>query len=250
MLRMTFKQSQLPNAMKVSVIVPFFNEEENITPLIEKLKKVHKTQPFDLIAIDDGSTDSTSEILDGAAEDLGFVHVVHHKKNSGWGAGLRSGFELSKRLGDEIAITMDGDMTHDPNDIPKLLRRINEGYDMVIGSRFLEGGGMEKVSFERELLSMVSNFVFTISISSKVKDYSSGFRAIRLSSLEGIDLESESFQINVEMIIKMEKAGLRIAEAPVWIHPRFKGKSKRKLQNEIPKYLRLVLTALRMRFLG
>lgn len=227
--------------MKIDVIVPLYNEQDNIPLLFEKFLKVRNKIKFDLLLINDCSKDLTSSIIDRLAKKNKFVIAVHNKKNCGWGGSLKIGFEHALKRGADVILCMDGDLTHDPAYIPDFVKAIKEGADLAIGSRFVKGGGMANVPVYRLLLSEISNPFFHAVMPLKTKDLTGGFRAHNRRLLQDMYIESNGFYINLEMTIKAECMGFKVVEIPIIIYPRYKGQSSRKILFEIPKYLKFLI---------
>ena len=208
----------------ISVIVPVLNEQDNILALLDRIKK--SIDPDDeIIVVDDGSTDLTNDFLKNHS-----CRVLRHNKNFGKGKALING--INSAIGD-IIIFIDGDGQDDPSEIPKLLSGINQGYDFVIGSRFVEDEDKKITRFTKTALSNINwfgnkaltfiiNFLFRLDI----KDTQAGFKAFKSSAIRKLDLVSSRYEIETEMIIKAKKNKLRILEIPVHRYVREHGSSK------------------------
>lgn len=227
--------------MKTYVIIPLFNEEKNIESLVREIAEVHRKIDFNLVLINDGSYDKTGEFINNLSRDFNFIESIHHDQNRGWAGALKTGIEYSLAHGADIIMTMDGDFTHDPKYIPYFIKEIENGADIVVGSRFVLGGGMVGIPRERIWLSSLSNLIFRLTLNLGVKDLTSGYRAHLADVLRNMTIESEGFQINLEMILKVKKQGCKIIEIPIKIYPRKAGTSSRKILKEIPKYLAYIL---------
>jgi glycosyltransferase involved in cell wall biosynthesis len=195
------------NELKAIAIVPVFNEGEKIRAVIET------TQEYvdHIVVCDDGSTDDTSKILDSL-----YVDVVKHSKNLGYGSALISLFKYSKKIGADIAVTIDGDGQHDPKYIHELIEPIQYGdSDIVIGSRLLEN--MRQAPWIKIQGIQLLNFLLNWGVGLKLTDSQSGYRAYRVSKLEPQNLEDTGMGISTEILIKAKKNGLKITEIPVQI---------------------------------
>ncbi|CAB49488.1 glycosyltransferase family 2 protein [Pyrococcus abyssi] len=185
--------------MKVSVIIPAYNEEKRIGKVLAEIPEFVN----EVIVVDDGSKDNTADV----AKRFG-VRVIRLPENRGKGAAMREGIKHAKG---DIIVFMDADGQHDPKEIPKIIAPIIKGdADFVIGKRVIKAG-------KRPLVRKLSNFITTTLIRAKIKqkvdDTQSGFRAIKREFLP--DIESERYEVETEVLIKVAKKGARIVEVPV-----------------------------------
>jgi len=209
--------------MNISVIIPMYNEEDNVEHVVKITNEVMKNYAdFEIICVNDGSSDKTLERLEKEKEKYPSLEIVTYRANRGMGYALKKGFE--KARGDVI-ITLDADMTFDPRDIPKLMEKIDE-YDMVIGSPYIKGGELEGVPWYREIISRLGNFVLSRSMPYNVKSTTTVFRAYKKELLDSIDIESERMEINPEILAKAGSLGYRVIEVPVKLSTRIYGESK------------------------
>ena len=193
--------------MKITVGIPAYNEEKNIAKIIVQLKKVADQ----ILVCDDGSTDSTSEI----AESLGAI-VIKHPKNLGYGSAIRSIFLKSKEINAEILVTIDADGQHKIEDVKKVTKPIVDGQaDISIGSRFLEEG--DNAPKYRKLGINIITKVTNSSLSEKITDAQSGFRAYNNKVLQSLTPSDSGMGISTEILIKSSNLGLKIAEVPTKI---------------------------------
>jgi len=193
--------------MKITVGIPAYNEEKNIAKIIVQLKKVADQ----ILVCDDGSTDSTSEI----AESLGAI-VIKHPKNLGYGSAIRSIFLKSREINAEILVTIDADGQHKIEDVKKVTKPIVDGQaDISIGSRFLEEG--DNAPKYRKLGINIITKVTNSSLSEKITDAQSGFRAYNNKVLQSLTPSDSGMGISTEILIKSSNLGLKIAEVPTEI---------------------------------
>ena len=193
--------------MKITVGIPAYNEEKNIAKIIVKLKKTVDQ----IIVCDDGSTDSTSEI----AESLGAT-VVKHAKNSGYGMAVRSIFLKSREINADILVTLDADGQHKIEDINKIIKPVVDGEaDISIGSRFLKEDN--NTPGYRKLGVKIITKVTNSSLSEKITDAQSGFRAYNNKVLQSLTPADSGMGISTEILIKSSNLGLKIAEVPTEI---------------------------------
>jgi len=196
--------------VKLSVIIPVYNERETIEEIIHRVQKVNVGLEKEIIVVDDGSQDGTSQIL----KSLKFpnLKICHHSKNMGKGAALQSGF--SKAEGDIILI-QDADLEYNPQDYPKLLEAILDGRaDVVYGSRFI--GGPHRVLFfwhyvGNKILTTLSNMLSNLNLS----DMETCYKVFKKEILERIRLKSKRFGFEPEFTIKVAKMNCRIYEVPI-----------------------------------
>ena len=193
--------------MKITVGIPAYNEEKNIAKIIVELKKVAEQ----IIVCDDGSTDSTSII----AESLGAI-VIKHPKNLGYGSAIRSIFLKAREINAEILVTIDADGQHKIEDIKKVIKPVVDGQaDISIGSRFLEEG--DNSPKYRKLGIKIITKVTNSSLSEKITDAQSGFRAYNNKVLQSLTPSDSGMGISTEILIKSSSLGLKIAEVPTEI---------------------------------
>ena len=199
--------------MKITIGIPAYNEEKNIAKIIVQLKKVADQ----ILVCDDGSTDSTSEI----AESLGAI-VIKHPKNLGYGSAIRSIFLKSREINAEILVTIDADGQHKIEDVKKVTKPIVDGQaDISIGSRFLEEG--DNAPKYRKLGINIITKVTNSSLSEKITDAQSGFRAYNNKVLQSLTPSDSGMGISTEILIKSSNLGLKIAEVPTEIQ--YEGKT-------------------------
>jgi len=193
--------------MKITIGIPAYNEEKNIAKIIVQLKKVADQ----ILVCDDGSTDSTSEI----AESLGAI-VIKHPKNLGYGSAIRSIFLKSREINAEVLVTIDADGQHKIEDVKKVIKPIVDGQaDISIGSRFLEEG--DNAPKYRKLGINIITKVTNSSLSEKITDAQSGFRAYNNKVLQSLTPSDSGMGISTEILIKSSNLGLKIAEVPTKI---------------------------------
>ena len=193
--------------MKITVGIPAYNEEKNIAKIIVGLKKVADQ----ILVCNDGSTDSTAEI----AESLGAI-VIKHPKNLGYGSAIRSIFLKSREINAEVLVTIDADGQHKIEDVKKVTKPIVDGQaDISIGSRFLEEG--DNAPKYRKLGINIITKVTNSSLSEKITDAQSGFRAYNNKVLQSLTPSDSGMGISTEILIKSSNLGLKIAEVPTEI---------------------------------
>jgi dolichol-phosphate mannosyltransferase len=216
----------------VAVVLPMYNEAGNVASLLERLDRVREDAPLNLtaIAVDDGSRDRTLEHLNALQSRYAFLRIVCHPSNRGMAAALRSG--IAAALADrapavDVLAFMDADLTHAPEDLPRLVAPIVEDQaDFALGSRYVPGGRMQGVSWPRRAISIVGNAVVRDLLRVRVRDLTSGFRAGRAEVFRAIALEENGFGIQLEGTVKAQRAGFRLTEVPITLGVRKNGYSK------------------------
>lgn len=187
---------------RVSVVIPSFNVERSILEVIERVPK----NVFELVVVDDGSRDKTKEIAEKTK-----AKVVKHDINYGKGRAIRTGASVVQG---EIIVFIDGDLQHRPEDIPKLVEPIKKGRaDITIGSRFL--GDVKSMPKLRRLSNFISTSLIKIFFGINITDTQSGYRAIKKEYLEKMDLESERYNIETEVLAYVGKFKMRVEEVPI-----------------------------------
>jgi glycosyltransferase involved in cell wall biosynthesis len=214
--------------MRAALVLPIYNESGNLGPLLDAVDAVRSAAhlPLRVVAVDDGSTDDSLRQLSELKVRYSYLDVVAHCKNKGMAAALRTGFQSALDEGAEVVVCMDADLTHDPADLPALLGAVEDGADLVIGSRYIRGGRMESVPAIRAAISQVGNTVGRLLMAVPVLDMTSGYRAYRREVLEAIDLREPGFGIQLEAAVLAQQAGFRLAEVPIVLRVRAHGYSK------------------------
>ncbi len=212
--------------LAVAVVVPTYNEKENLSDLVQALLAL----PLDVrvIVVDDNSPDGTGQLADRLASKTGRVAVIHRPGKQGLGTAYTAGFRRALQSNVDCIVTMDADFSHDPSYVPTLVERTSL-YDLVIGSRYVPGGGVRLWGWERRLLSWGANMIARRMLGLHVHDCTAGFRCYRRQALEAIDLDSikaDGYSYLVEMLFRCQIAGLTIGEVPIVFVDRRRGASK------------------------
>lgn len=221
--------------IEYSIVVPAHNEEGNIERLIRRILSVVQTKqlPAEIIAVDDVSSDKTGMILDKLSDSYPVLSVIHRTLNNGPGNAERAGFAVAKG---KWVITLDSDLSHRPEEIPEFIEKATQGFDLVIGSRFIKGGSMDGPAF-RLLLSRLCAFAARIIIGYPLHDASSGYRIMNAKALRELNLTSGWFEIHTEIPVKFFLHGYRVSEIPIRYERRGEGQSKLTIFQSVPKYL-------------
>jgi dolichol-phosphate mannosyltransferase len=211
---------------KVFVVLPAYNEESNVGGLIVSIARslIEQRMPFEIVIVDDGSTDRTREVV-GAMSATYPVRVLRHERNQGLGATIRDGlYEASRLSADgDIVVTMDADETHTPGLILAMVRQIQEGRDVVVASRYQPGSRVVGLSAFRVVLSFVGSLVFRLIFpTSGLRDFTCGYRAYRSEVLRRAIAEygtsfidQDGFQSMVDILLKLRRFSLVFGEVPL-----------------------------------
>lgn len=214
--------------MRTALVLPIYNEADNLAPLFEHIERVRGEAGLDLdvLAVDDGSADASLAELSRLQQPYPYLAIHRHEQNRGFAGALRTGIEQALSGGYDAVVIMDADLTHDPADVLSLLNALRQGADLAIGSRYVPGGRMESVPFVRAAISQVGNVVGRLALGSPIRDMTSGYRAYRRSVLEMIELNEQGFGIQLEAVVKARRAGFRVVEVPITLRVRSHGYSK------------------------
>ena len=216
-----------PFPSRVLVITPTFNEQENLAPFAAALFGV--LPDAELLIVDDASPDGTGELADAMALRDARVHVLHRGSKLGLGTAYVAGFERALEDGFDVAIEMDADLSHDARDLPRLLRAIDEGADLAVGSRNVPGGGVVGWGLGRHVLSKGGSLYAQLVLGAKVRDLTTGFKAYTARALRAIrpaSLRSNGYSFQIETTYRALRSGLRVVEVPIVFVDRRVGHSK------------------------
>ncbi len=222
----------------ISIVIPVYNEEESLPLLYEKLSKVLERlgEDYEIIFVDDGSEDRSFEILRSFAEKDKRVKVVRFRRNYGQTAAIYAGFEIAKG---DVIITMDADLQNDPEDIPLLLEKMKEGYDVVSGWR----KDRKDPFWSRKLPSMIANWIIARVTGVKIHDYGCTLKAYRKDIAKRFRLYGDMHRFLPALA---KRFGAKITEVPVRHHPRLYGRSK----YGISRTVRVILDIFLVKFLN
>ena len=215
---------------KTLIIVPTYNERENLLPLAERVLALPVA--VELLIVDDNSPDGTGRAADELAARLPAVHVLHRAGKEGLGRAYCAGFAWALQRDYEFIFEMDGDFSHNPSDIPVFLKAA-EHADLVVGSRYSNGIRVINWPLRRLLLSLFAAKYVRIITGMPITDPTGGFKCFRRHTLQAMDLEnvrSNGYSFQVEMTHKVWRRGMRIVEVPIVFTDRFQGTSKMSTQ--------------------
>jgi dolichol-phosphate mannosyltransferase len=212
------------------LILPTYNEAENIEGLVRAaLAQLESTGlEHTILVVDDGSPDGTGRIADRLAEELAPVRVHHRDRKQGLGRAYLAGFAIALDNGAELVLEMDSDFSHDPADLPRLIAA-SRAADLVLGSRYVPGGGVMSWGWLRRLVSRGGSAYARILLGVPVRDLTGGFKCFHRRVLEAIDLENvhaDGYGFQIELTYKAVRAGFKVAEVPILFRERSVGESK------------------------
>jgi dolichol-phosphate mannosyltransferase len=237
----------MPDAVKAAVLIATYNEAPNIGPLLEKIFAVTRQAGHDVTAVvvDDDSPDGTGAILDRLkGERYGEkLHVIHRKNQRGCGTARRQGFKYVLSLPMDCVVEMDGDGSHNPDYLP-LFVDFSRHYDVVIGSRYVEGGATAGWPLRRKLVSRAANAVYRLILGTKIHDLSGGYKCYRRRVIEALPFDqflAAGYAIGIETLYRCYKLGFSFLEIPVLFRNREYGSSKFSWK-EARESLRIIFT--------
>lgn len=233
--------------MKVSIIIPTYNERENVKELIPNIFDVFKKSSIDgsVIVVDDNSPDGTAEEIRELQREYP-IKLIQREKKMGLGSAYIAGFKEALKQRADLIFEMDADLSHSPDDIPKFISKIGNGFDVVIGSRLMDGGGVTGWNWWRKTISFGGNTIGKHIAGIDVSDLTSGYRAYKSRVLDSIELskvDSKSYDFQLEMLARAKRKGFKTDTVPIMFRDRTKGKSKLS-KFDMAKFL---LTAIKIR---
>lgn len=214
--------------MRTAVVIPTYNEADNLPRLAERLLSL--TPQVHILVVDDASPDGTGDVADGLAAHEPRVHVIHRSGPRGYSVASKEGLAWCLDQGFDPIATIDADLSQPPGDLPRLVAAIEGGADLAIGSRYVEGGGLE-VDWGpvRRAVSRAGSAYARLMVGTRTRDCTSGFRCYRASTLRGIpfaQFESEGYSFLIELLAAFRDVGATIAEIPIMYVDRVNGTSK------------------------
>jgi len=213
--------------MNVLVVLPTYNESENIDRV---LRRVREALPdATVLVVDDGSPDGTAEMAETVGKEIGGIELMRRHQKSGLGSAYRAGFRWGLEHGFDACVEMDADLSHEPEALPGLVGALADGTELVVGSRYVEGGAIPNWAWHRRLLSRGGNVYASALLGLGVADSTSGFRAYAASVLRRIDLDrirADGYGFQIEMTYQAKRAGASVVEVPIRFVDRVDGESK------------------------
>jgi dolichol-phosphate mannosyltransferase len=206
------------------VCLPTYNERENLEPMLRALGD----KGVRVLVVDDNSPDGTGELADRLAAELDYVDVLHREWKEGLGPAYLAGFRRALAGGAELVLEMDCDFSHDPNDVPRLIAAAADA-DVVLGSRYVAGGGVRNWGLLRRFVSAGGSWYARVLLGVSVRDLTGGFKCYRRAVLERIDLDAitaKGYAFQIETTYRALRAGFRVVEVPITFADREVGGSK------------------------
>jgi dolichol-phosphate mannosyltransferase len=212
------------------LILPTYNEAENLEPLVHAaLPQLEASGlPHTVLVVDDGSPDGTGQIADRLATELEQVQVLHRERKEGLGRAYLAGFAVALAQGADLVLEMDSDFSHDPSDLPRLIAAASAA-DLVLGSRYVPGGGVEDWGVVRRTLSYGGCLYARALLGIPVRDLTGGFKCFHRRVLENIDLNgvhADGYAFQIELTYRAVKRGFTVTEVPIRFRERRVGTSK------------------------
>jgi dolichol-phosphate mannosyltransferase len=211
----------------VAVIVPTYNERPNLEQIASRLRAA--VPDADLLIVDDNSPDGTGEAADKLAAGDARIHVLHRPAKAGLGSAYIAGFRWALERDYGVLVEIDADGSHQPQELPALLAALEAGADLVIGSRYVPGGTVLNWPKSREVLSRGGNTYARVMLGIKVRDATGGYRAFRATALRQVGLdevESQGYCFQIDLALRVIRAGLTVVEVPITFVERTQGASK------------------------
>ena len=214
--------------MRATVCLPTYNEQANIEPMLLALCDVLR-EGDRVLVIDDSSPDGTGETADRLAAELSFVDVLHRPRKEGLGPAYLAGFRRALADGAELILELDCDFSHNPQDVPRLISAAEAGADLVLGSRYVQGGHVGNWGLLRRAISRGASFYTALFLQMGVHDPTGGFKCFRRQVLEQLDLDAitpRGYAFQIETTYRVKQAGFHVVEIPITFNDRTAGHSK------------------------
>ena len=228
---------------KVLVVIPTFNERENIGLLIDRI--FAQSAPVEVLVVDDASPDGTAEIVKEKQKTFGIerLHLlVRNEGKGGRGSAALQGFAIAREKGFEAAIEMDADLSHDPSDIPRFLEKLSDA-DVVIGSKYVPGGKVVGWEWYRTFLSRTANFYAHLILQLPIRDYTNGYRCYgprALQILPELSIDGKGFTVIPQMSYQLAKKGMRLTEIPIVFTNRRRGTSNMSIREMTESFVAIL----------
>jgi dolichol-phosphate mannosyltransferase len=213
--------------MRSVVVLPTYNEAGNIDPMLRAIRELAPST--DILVVDDNSPDGTGKMAEVVGDELGAITVLHRPGKEGLGSAYREGFSRVLDGSYDVVVSMDADFSHDPRQIVDFIDQIEQGADLVIGSRYVSGGGTTDWPVRRQLLSRWGNAYTRTILQVPARDCTSGYRAYRadaLAAIEPTSTSAEGYAFLTELVRRLARRGATVVEVPIIFRDRTSGKSK------------------------
>ncbi|MGQ0823419.1 MAG: polyprenol monophosphomannose synthase [Actinomycetota bacterium] len=213
--------------MRVLIVTPTYLEAENIEIFLEQTRA--SVPDADILVVDDSSADGTADLAEKAGADLGRIDVLRRPRKIGLGDAYRAGFSVGIQRGYDLLVQIDADLSHDPAALPAMLRAVENGADMAIGSRYIPGGAIPNWPWLRRALSKWGNRYTNAVLGMPIRDATSGYRVYRAETLRAIDYGStraKGYGFQIELAYRVWRNGGHIEQLPIVFTDRVRGESK------------------------
>ena len=233
-------------ASECLVVIPTYNERENIGDMISALQGIG--EQVDILVVDDNSPDGTATLVQQVIQSRSGIYLMHRPGKGGLGSAYKEAFTFALQKSWRYICEMDADFSHNPQDIVRLLENCRKGADLTIGSRYIPGGSVVGWSLWRRFVSRAANITAQVLLRSKICDITSGFKCFKRQTLKSIDLDcvtSEGYIFQVEMNHRARLKGLKIEQVPICFKERRQGKSKLGMKEALVGIWQLFRLALR-----
>jgi len=232
--------------VKIIIIIPTYNERENIGALIEALERAVNRASTTILVVDDNSPDGTADLVKKTRKQENNIAILEGEKE-GIGRALQRGIDYAiEKLSADVIVQMDADFSHDPKDIPRLLAEIENGYDLIIGSRYIKGGALPADwGLHRKILSWGGNLLVRLLTGIwGIHEFTTNFRAFQVGLYQKMQTQNLAFADNTFLpafVVEAVRVGAEIKEVPIVFYDRKKGKSKIEVAKYVPHLLKFCL---------
>ncbi|MDD2807253.1 MAG: polyprenol monophosphomannose synthase [Patescibacteria group bacterium] len=212
---------------KIYIVIPTYNEKNNIVKLLDLIFR-QSIEGLNVLVVDDNSPDGTGDVVDGLRAGNLRLNILHRHHKDGLGRAYIDGFKLALTAGADLILEMDADLSHDPKYLPAILAAATK-FDLVIGSRYIKGGGVANWNMARRLISRFGNLYARVILGLSVRDLTGGYKCYHRQVLENIgldDLSSVGYNFQIETTYQALRAGFRVGEVPIVFVERAEGQSK------------------------
>lgn len=226
--------------MKLSIVLPAHNEEENITEVVRRIETT-LDMPHELVVVNDHSTDNTAELLKQLCRQYNNIRVVENKLKKGFANAIKTGFS---QVGTDVVVPVMADLCDDLTTLKTMFEKINEGYDVVCGSRYIQGGARCGGSKLKGFFSCFAGRSLSFLLGLPTHDIANAFKMYKKKVIDSIEIKSKGFEISMEIPLRAYFLGFKITEVPTAWKERTKGKSSFKMFRLLPNYLKLYIWAI------